>query len=127
MASPRIGLLPIIRNTYGMKTFVFTGSPPTLLSTPVIEYFVQVSDSTRLPTTRCFSLNYGEGTTFAILPVPSIVPELAPVFDYLNSNPPDRQLEQASRNGSVTTVFVLQGEMSSNLHARTVQVMSLHR
>ena len=124
MASQRPVLLPMCRDTYGMKTFTFTCCPPSLPSTPATEYFVEVYDNRRLPNTRCFTLDYGEGITFAILPSPSVFPELEPVFEYLNSHPPNQRLEQASRNISVTTIYTLQEEMPADLHARTVQVMS---
>ena len=89
----------------------------------VREYVVQLTGTDRLPHTKCFSLCHGEGDHFAVLPTPDLIPEMAPVFDYLDSHPTGIRCESLVGNGSTSTISLLRGGLPEQLHDITLRVL----
>ena len=110
---------PVCWNIYGMKTQAYTSLYPAAL--PRREFIVQTFDTSRIPRAQCFTLNYGEGSTFAKLPPPSVFPAMGPVFAYLDTHLPDLQIERTVRRDSVSTILILRQQMPAEFHAITLQ------
>ena len=112
---------PICVNTYGIK--ICTNNLLSINKVMVRDYVVQLAGTNRLPHTKCFSLCHGEGDHFAVLPTPDLIPEMAPVFDYLDSHPTDIRCESLVGNGSTSTISLLRGGLPEHLHDITLRVL----
>ena len=107
-------------NVYGLRTHADLDNPT---SPTHREYFVQTCNRNWLPQLECFTTGFAEcAHTFAILP--TVFDELQPVFDFLEANPPERQIEFAYGMDKVSTVYLSRGPLPLQLHNRVQRILS---